>query len=141
MPVDVVPARPPKSLQQLAQLAVSAALSIESEIRTVRDLSAFANCSLRTLQYRCKAVGMTPHDLVRFVQCLRAVIGADPDLPWNVGELIPYTDVRTIKKLLIMAGLERGNPGVTWFVEHQRFCSGPLFRQAILAAIRVRDDA
>jgi hypothetical protein len=130
-------ARSAASVQWLADLAVSAAWSTELEIRTVHDLSAFAACSKRTLQYRCKALGMTPHDLVRFVQCLRAVLTHDPDRHWNAGEVIPYSDVRTLRKLLAMAGLdEESNPGVTWFVEHQRFCVGPAFRRAILQTIR-----
>lgn len=116
----------------LARVLVHAALPEEPVIHSVDALARMAGLSRRALQYRCQAAGVTARDCVRFVQCLKAIIGA-AGAKWEPAAVIPIADARTLRRLLTQAGMENNScPTISEFIPGQQFLQSVGFREAVL---------
>jgi AraC-like DNA-binding protein len=122
-------------VSELARLAVHAALSDIAEIHSVEALSDHAGLSRRAFHNRCQAAGVMGRDYLHFVQCLKAILAAD-DRNWDPGALIPVSDPRTLRKILVQGGISAvQRPTIAAFLECQKFCASSWFKESVLRAL------
>jgi hypothetical protein len=105
---------------QLALRLVRAA-SLESRpVVSVEALSEATGMSIRVLQYRCQAAGVTARNCARFVECLRATLIAGTDSEWAAA--LPAVDPRTLRRIVRQAGFHPCDaPTPVAFVWQQQF--------------------
>lgn len=91
------------------------------DFNSVDGLASVTRLSVRTLQRRCHAAGITAKAAVDFVRCLHMVL--DTAAPWDpAAHLAIFTnDTRTIDRILRRAALERRTrPALDTFLASQR---------------------
>lgn len=116
-----------------------AAIKTNQDLSTI-DRFAHVVCrvSRRTLQRRCQEADVTAGDCLDFARCARFVLR--DHRRWDPGGALHryYADARTVRRLLIRAGLrEKASPAFREFLDRQTL----IRPRALLGEIRRALDA
>lgn len=126
----------PPAFRRWSSLIALATFNASDELTTVRELAFCGRVAVRTLDYRCEAVGVRARDCVGFVRCLRLVL--DTEGRWAPTHRLSASDPRTVRRLITRSGLGDSRPDLQTFVRTQLFIEDRRLLDALAAEVEQR---